>query len=70
MQVACPKCNHLGPHRAVMRKKPFPHYAELRCIGCGRHLRWLPDPNSGKPWPPTVATDESPPEPAAQRDLW
>lgn len=25
-----------------------PHYAELRCLDCGRHLQWIPRPDTDK----------------------
>jgi hypothetical protein len=39
----CPVCEARGEHEA--RCTPWgPHWGEVRCFSCKRHLRWLPKP--------------------------
>lgn len=37
--ATCPKCGQIGSHQAGPGKGP--HFASLRCGGCGRWLRWV-----------------------------
>lgn len=38
-QRFCPTCGCYPPHK--VRPGRGPHYAEVRCARCGRHLQWL-----------------------------
>ncbi|MGE5655064.1 MAG: hypothetical protein ACM37W_00320 [Actinomycetota bacterium] len=37
-------CRHCGGNNISERKGTGPHYAELRCDECNRHIRWLKNP--------------------------
>jgi len=39
----CPYCSN--PYLKVVRRPDTIHYAELRCLSCGRFIQWLPNPN-------------------------